>query len=585
MPHNLETNIMRVGIGLGVWPVVAVLLNIFHIPIDWRIFLFLALFGPVYDFIKYRTRIISFEKPSIPAVTLFLIFIFNIWVYCHGPFNYLWLEDDDSWGHASSIKYIAVERNFNVDPGQFHYLNPYPPGYDLIFATLHQTNPSLYWTIKFFNGLIISLGFLFFYFLAKEFTANKTKAVLATIFLFLAPCYLSHFIWAHALLITLFFPALYLLHKARKDRNLILPSSIVIAGMLLIQPTQTIKFLGFAMIFFLADALIYKKFSKNLIVIMFSAGIISLLWWLPIINQMHSGTSKLLVRIDNEATGNTIETGGLLGRLFSPTKGTATRSYTFGDYFGVEKNNLINSPVGVGPVLCILVWMGILYSFYRVKKGEEEEKVYLFTTLGWGIFTFLGMNSMTFHFPIGLFAFRFWLLFAIPVSILAMEAIWGLLTLLKQPVVKVAIVVILIPWVALTSGVMKYRINTAVWPWGVSWGSYRELIGYVWLRYNLPPNTKVFTFKDNFLVLGHDMRADYWRPEYQTAFSDAMDLDIPTLHKRLKQQNFAYLILGRKEVRAFGVEAVNAKVKSIGDSGLFKFIYGNEGGVRVFKIL
>ena len=40
----LERNLMRIGIGLGIFIVLAALLNMLHIPLDWKIFLILSFF-------------------------------------------------------------------------------------------------------------------------------------------------------------------------------------------------------------------------------------------------------------------------------------------------------------------------------------------------------------------------------------------------------------------------------------------------------------------------------------------------------------------------------------------------------------
>jgi hypothetical protein len=47
----LERNIMRLGIGLGVFVLFGTILNFLHIPIDYRIFLAISLIATVYSFI------------------------------------------------------------------------------------------------------------------------------------------------------------------------------------------------------------------------------------------------------------------------------------------------------------------------------------------------------------------------------------------------------------------------------------------------------------------------------------------------------------------------------------------------------
>ena len=263
--HTIENTIIRVGIGLGAFPVLGILLNKLSLPLDWRIFFILSISFLLYDFIRYPPRIKETSKLKLNKDTILLLVIFfiSVFIYCTGPFQYPYLENEDPLTHAAGIKYIAIEKNVNVPCGEFQYINPYPPGYDLIFGILHQTSPSLYWTMKFFNGLIISLGFLFFYFFVREFTRNEAKVLLSTFFLAAIPCYLSHFIWAHSLAVTLFFPAFYCVLKCRDDKRFILPTGIVMAGIFLIQPTQSIKLCLMVFLLFIIIAIVNKKLIIN----------------------------------------------------------------------------------------------------------------------------------------------------------------------------------------------------------------------------------------------------------------------------------------------------------------------------------
>ena len=218
---KMESTSLRLGLGLAAFPIIGTALNVLHIPLDWKIFLILALALPLYDLLPHlhNLRLSSLRLPQLdrPAMALVVIFFLNLMIYCYGPFSYPWLEDDDSWRHAAAIKFIAVEKHLNAAQGVFQYLNPYPPGYDLIIATLHQTSPSLYWTLKFFNGIIVSLSILFFYYMAKEFSGSRSKAIWATFFLSVIPAYLSHFIWSHGLVIAVLFVTFYALLKTEED--------------------------------------------------------------------------------------------------------------------------------------------------------------------------------------------------------------------------------------------------------------------------------------------------------------------------------------------------------------------------------
>jgi len=66
-PENyLERNLMYIMLGLAVLPILAVVLNLFRIPIVWWVFLILAVIKPAYDLSrKINEKKISFPKFSI----------------------------------------------------------------------------------------------------------------------------------------------------------------------------------------------------------------------------------------------------------------------------------------------------------------------------------------------------------------------------------------------------------------------------------------------------------------------------------------------------------------------------------------
>src|SRR3989344_1865437 len=247
-----ERHLMNLGIGLGVFAILSIILNFLHIPLDWKIFLILSLIIPIYDLIQrikkkelslpasFNFSNFKLTKSNLALLGVIFIVLISFYIYTKGAFSYPYLEDDDPWGHSEGMKYVALEKTA-YDPvfTQFYpdkqdqvlsYIDPYPPAYDILIGILHQTSPDLNWTMKFFNALIISLGFLFFYLWAKLFTGNRNHALLATFILASLPSYLSHFIWAHALSLTLFFPTLYAFHQIQSDKRWTIPAVLLVAG-------------------------------------------------------------------------------------------------------------------------------------------------------------------------------------------------------------------------------------------------------------------------------------------------------------------------------------------------------------------
>ncbi len=243
--HFWERQFLNLGIGLGILPILSILLNFLHIPLDWRIFLLLSMAFPIYRIIRSlqaKTKpnfsaLLKVTKSDLALFAVLAIVLASLYMYASGAFSYPYLEDEDPWGHAVGVKYVALEKNAydpelleaKIDP-TLSYIDPYPPAYDILMGILHQTSADLNWTLKFFNALVISLGFIFFYLFAKGFTENKNKAVLATFILAVIPAYLSHFIWAHSLVITIFFPLLYALQQIKEDKKWMYIALLIVAS-------------------------------------------------------------------------------------------------------------------------------------------------------------------------------------------------------------------------------------------------------------------------------------------------------------------------------------------------------------------
>lgn len=586
LPNNWPMFILRLSIGIGFIPILAVLLNLFKIPLDWRIFLCISLILPLKDFLKCKTnKFIPYYKPNIWGIAALCIFLFSLWIYTSGAFNYPWLEDDDSWAHAAGVKYISIEKNISPPSGEFYYLNPYPPAYDLLLGLIHQTHPSIYWVLKFFNALMVSLSILYFYIFIKEFTQNNKYSFVATFIFSCIPCYASHFIWAISLIMMYLFPALYFILKSSKDRQYILPTIIFLTAILLTQPTHAMKFFVLFFILFLCFSIFNKSIDKRIFIAAVTSCLLALMWWGPIALDSFNGKSKLAVRQKNQISQKTINTGDISSNLFDPKGGSATRSYYLTDYIRAPEYNLINNPIGIGWTISFLSIMGLIYLILNFNTQNQNRKIYLSTILGWLVFTFLGLNSQTFHLPIGLYAFRFWMLFAIPVALLAAEGFFFLISFFSTKFRKALAIFIFLIGIIFNSAIPKIQVNTGMWPFGVYWQTYEEIKGYCWLRKYLPTDTKVFSFTDNLFVIGHDMRSDYWREDYKNDFNNAVTLSIDDLHHRLIKHQYAFLIIGTRELQQFGEKLINEKIKTLKESKLFRPIYFLPNGVIIFQIL
>src|SRR3989338_4006133 len=259
----LERNLMRFGIGLGVMLLFGFLLNLLRIPLDWRIFLgigVLILIVKFYlDYRKNRTIMQNFNL-NLYSILMLILFAITLYMYVHGAFAYPYLEDDDSWSHAMSVKYVSMEKTvFTGKEVLFHYIDPYPPAYDMLLGIVHQTNNSVYWTLKFFNALIISFSIIFFYFFAREFTSSSKKALFATFALFAVPAFLSHFIWALALTVPLYFVSFYCVERINHDKKWWIAAGLVMITTLTSSPTHSTYFGLFFALYFVGRAIAERR--------------------------------------------------------------------------------------------------------------------------------------------------------------------------------------------------------------------------------------------------------------------------------------------------------------------------------------
>jgi hypothetical protein len=586
--NNLEKNLMRMGIGLGVFIFLGFVFNLLRIPLDWRFFLFLAVAGLLFYLFKNHKTIlntkfeIKISKSNISILLMLILFSMTFYMYHKGAFAYPYLEDDDSWSHALVAKYVSIEKTvFEKTSVGFHYLDPYPPAYGMFFGIMHQTNNSVYWTLKFFNALIVSLSIIFFYFFAKVFTNSSKKALFSTFALFAVPAFLSHFIWSIAITMPLFFISFYAIEKIKDDKKWWIIAAIVIASTLTSSPTHSIYFGLFFIIYFIARILT----ERRLLLYVFLAGLFGLVlsfivWWLPMI--MNYGFQGVL-RSFLGGNKNVLSVGG-----------TGDRFYTLSDFIFANEVNMINNPIGIGIVISILTVIGLVFFIFNYKDVLKKENYYKLVLLLWFAFSFYAVNAA--RFPIKLSPFRAWMLLAIPVSLLSGEALNSINKFVKSAVRGFAKSNIAITGISLvvlglvgygiitTSFVQKYTVNTAQWPPGGFWTSNEEIQGYIWFKDNIPSGTKVFTFSNNALILGFDKFICHWCDDVKNYQKNGFNQTADENYNWLKKEQYEYIIIDGQAARAFGANETNNKIQGFISSNKFKPVFNNNG-MLMFEIV
>lgn len=631
---DVEHQLMNIGIGLGALSILMVILSAARIMLDWRIILTLSVVVPVVTLWKRLPKIPAHLKKNIGDLTsshnvaLFLVLLMvavTFYTFHKGAFSYPYFEDDDPWAHGLGSKYISLEKTFEI-PEEFksvrrffYYLDPYPPAYDGLFGLLLQTGGDVIWTLKFFNVLIISLGLLFFFYFAKAFTGSAKRALFATLVLFTLPSYLSHFIWAHALIVTLFFPSMYCLERIRDDRRWWFVAAVVIAGIIVTQPDTGLKLAVMFALYYLIKSLVTRSWNKEIILAGAGAVVLSLAWWGTRLSAMFWTNAYDRVGIAQASANKSLVERAwiLMQKTFNPESGSASRIYNFNDFFNAPAQNMINNPTGWGVAIFLLLVLSIavmVFLFYKHAKNHEHTKCFAnpflgavavlsllsllafiyflpvfflllvgfgiflirkgamsFETQGWKvillawfIFTFMGIHGK--RLPLALISFRFWMLAAIPVALLCSEGFNFLTGLFKDKTVKLAVTGLLVFFVLYTAFYPKYQINTSVWGPGGSFSSMDEVKGYLWLD-TLPKDTKVFGYFNNEFIISFDKFVCYWCPDEYEFKKGIKEHTVDDLGGFLKSKGYEYFIIDGAFARERGINETNAFLGELGSAG------------------
>ena len=645
----LERNLLRIGIGLGIFIVLGLLLNLLRIPLDYRIFLGIGILLALLSALKNKGFMHNIKNPKLRLTktdmsifAMLLIFFATFYMYAAGAFSYPWLENDDPWAHAIGVKYISVEKTaFTAQ--RVKYVDPYPPSYDMVLGVLHQSNDSLYWSIKFFNALLISLSVIFFFFFAKELT-DRNKALFSTFALASVPAFLSHFIWSISLAVPMYFVSFYAVERIKYGKKWVFIAGAMIGATLTISPSHSTYFALLFVVYYIAKAVMEKSILIYHAAAGFFGMLISfLLWWLPSI--IKHGLTGMLRGI---GLGSSLQVASI--------SGTGDRIYGLQDFLIAQKTNAINNPIGIGLILSLLLIVALISLICRyydeIKKNklpilliffiiavaatlflsrtyvknvtnratnyaaalepgsvpffefiyDQEFMVisillmlfvlvslvvicyknpdfkdkYLVMVLAWLIFTFYAVNASPFHYKLS--PFRAWSVFAIPVAILASEGLWFLMPLLKNFMIpKIFVAIIIITGVALTSSYQKYTVNTAQWPPGAFWTSGDELKGYIWLKDNINPDTKVFGYVNDGILIGMDKFICSWCEDVKNFKSTGINQSASATNSFLRERGYKYLVIDGQFAKKYGINETNSKVNELLSSGLFKSAYGTSG--------
>jgi len=591
-----ERQVMRIGIGLATFPLVGALFNTLGIPLNWVIFLVVALVVPLYGLAKRKKleasadereskdlmdldiKGIEVEKPSLSVLLVLLITAALFVSFLQGSFLYPWLENGDPWEYAEAAEYISekqtyykpIEQIFPETPeeifagtnttriryqilGNFGIvMEPYPQGYQMLLGVLHQTNNSISWTMKFFNSLIIALGIVFFYYFVKRLTGSNNKALFSAFVLAALPSYLSHFIFATPFALTLMFPAFYCMTRVENNRKWIIPAAICSGSIFISHVLVTYVFLLFLVIYALVKTVSGRRLPVNIIASGVLAAILAFsLFWLPL-GLRYQGILNPFYGL------------GIIGKsgegLFSAGRGDI---YGPMDYLISPLANKIDQPKGIGAAVILLALLGVLRIF---KFPPDKENMWKWTILLWLVVTFLGVQGQSLPLTVIPNAHRLWCYLSIPIAIMAAEGLFFLGGILKQYNINMReVLVLVILAILITSAYPKYSINSmSFWfPTLRVFNTQGEYEGYTWLL-NLPPKTRVSAICSNHQkIIGYDAYTPFWEKEVRDMKKKSLNMSVDEIYAWLKKWKYEYVIIDATCTRNWDIKTLNSKLSEI----------------------
>lgn len=551
MDDLYESLIMKIGIFLGMIPILGILLGYIHL-IYWWILIPLIILPLTLIIIREDKKITT---PTKQFILVCFIVLASLLMFSRGAFQQQWLEDGDPYGYAVVTEYISETHSQVKNPNLYlsNYAEPDPVGYSILMSIIHQITNRMEWTLKVVNIFIISFGLFFCFYFFKHFIGNETKALITTFFLAAIPSFLTRFIFATPYAVILWFPAFYCIEKIKERPIWTVPSIFIIASILV-----THHLVGFVFgLFFL----VYFIFNRSIFVLISGVGgfLLSLVsFWIPIFIKYSWEGMK-------EHMGITSATS---------IAGTADKVYHLTDFIFTSGQNMINTSIGWGVIISLLLIIGLLVIIKS--KNELFKKDYIRISFIWLCISLIGVNATLL--PIKLMPFRWWTFLAIPVCILASEGAYSLMSIKKS---RILIIFIILVGVILSSGVPKYNINAA-YPWFPQQSVAEMLPGLLALK-ELPTNTPVFSFSGNHIVISFDKYTCVWCNDEEEFRKDFLMHSPEDIKRFMIQHNYKYLFFHIRYFTEFGIEETTKKLNELEDSKLF-FPYKTGEGYLILTI-
>ena len=574
--------LIYLGTGLSLLVFLSFVFDIIGIPLHYSLFLFFSLILSGLGLFRSGFNFNFTWKKDYKYYIIVVLFVgLLFFTFYKGAFAYPYLEDDDPWGHAMAVKYIATEKTYNQEyPEQIsHYLEPYPPTYDVIMAQMYQINGTVFYTLKMFNVILIALGMLsFFVFVFDIFGIEAATA--STIILIALPSYMSHFIWSHTLGLVLFFPAMFTAVKSIENRKWFVPAVVSIGAMMVAHPFVSVLFGIFYIVFVLWNITNLEKFLRSFFIGLFGL-LLGMLYWIQQI--IRHGLNAVLYS----------HTGGFGG--VSSVSAVHTQAdlyinpaYHIMDFLIAPIYTTIDQQTGFGVFAFVLMCCGVIYLLLNWKKYFTK---FHYVVLVWLVIGFVGLLGG--HLPFSILTHRFWAYVSIPFAIVSGVFVVWLLNRCKGFVFWTVLIILFIgifgiPFTnddlivnKISSWQPKRIAETMQWPPGIAWSTVPELEGYMWMHDNIA-GSRVFSLcKEEKLLAGFDLGTHYPNKDVDEFRIGLSEKSVDNIVAFVEGYDYVSLEYGCVKDGYLTEEKLNNLANEL--SNVFEVVYLNEG-IVVYRV-
>lgn len=569
----VDTILLSLVVGLGMLPLVILLLRILHIPMDVRILIFLAAVGPAIGiwFSRKPTGKVSIQRYACIGIVLIAAVLVAAMMYI-GATTYPYLENDDPWGHAVGAHYVAFEKTtWQPQVTLSHYLEPYPPYFTAMMGILHQSNNDLQWVLKFFNALIIGMSIIAAFYAFEALTKDSVRAALGAVIIGVLPAYMSHFIWSQTLAIPVFFIALWAVASIEPAKQWHKSEGLLLAVLLvwsatIIQPSTAAVFALLFIIYAAVSGIIAWKETSRWPIAQSAAivggGMLSFLTWAGFVLRYGWEAFSGQIGINSATLGAGDTSGGII--------------YSLKDIIFAPSSSKIDQATGLGWFVCILVVVALIVLLLQWRKlgtMKNSSRTFMLAAL---VACLVGIQGNAL--PIKLFPHRFWVFLAIPAAFLAADIIMIIASTMKREALKYTVAAIIVAIVILTSIGPRLAVQQAMWPPGVSWSSNEELGAYIQMKEVLPKQTKIFSLcsREDRLI-GMNLHAEPWDPALQAFKEQVPNLTGDEIISFMLSHEYRYVVLDAHCIEILGVNGTQQLGDKMTQTNMFQPVIQQPG--------